>query len=987
MRKKSFIRVISFAIGLSFFASCHFSNNTYEPEKVAVRICVSDDNSVTNGNARTAMPVLNLKDFVLKGHLPGKADEVLATANSKDGFTEPLEILTGDWEFTMTAELDTASTVATGVVRYSEKKSVTIAHDTTNLSFTLKPTDSEGNYIENGELAITMTITGNAKHANARLLDSTGTQVEIWTNANEVTPGTRLVFNKHGLAEGTYSFVINFTSDNESTDPDEKTIRQNTWESLIRIEKGLKVSAEVEYDLNPLYRITYEKNGGELPAGVHILTYSRLSPTITLAYCTKTNCVFMGWYEDETFPYSATPVTELNPAQTPEDKTFYALWCEAGKIYLKQNGSGKGFSADSPVNNFEKAISTMQEVKRRKITAQDYEMRICGELSGSQELSSRLTTLVCSKLTLCGNTDSATDSLNARESGSTLIVTTSVPVTISNLTITGGYSSTNGGGILINSSSGGLTLDSGTVVKGNKAVDLGGGVYLPINKTLKVKGNVEIYDNTNTAETPAKSNLYIPQNTRVTVTGPLYSVIDGTTKNAKIRFQTQHAPALNASITITSGYGYKTNGNNAGVKPGRYFINDETYGVTFYETSGEAIVAQSGGSITKEDIQKNVQFEIDKTFCSATDSTTKRFKFTVKVPDPDDESSGKLVTRPIGTGEGKISLSYELLYNGETVPDTYYTKNTDGITLGSSIPAGNYIISVSGNYCNRNYRASFDISNIEPAVVNNAPEFLAAGTSGTAGTSAQYIYFGEYPQSKKASAVIVNETITRASGDFTYYLGSDTCWYKKSGTEYYKVEPVKWLVLDTNYDHDGNAATAGKWLCLTEQILDVSNFGDTKDGHNGNNYKQSDVRAFMTGKFYNRLFDDDAKDKILECLVDNLSASTGHTNTQWLCENTNDKIFLLSYVNLTNTAYFANAAARIRSYTPYMTDVKLTLPHCSDDNGLIEGWWSRTPTGQTEYWAARVAYAVRGDNGNVDLWQTYDRETVGVVPAICLNPM
>ena len=126
---------------------------------------------------------------------------------------------------------------------------------------------------------------------------------------------------------------------------------------------------------------------------------------------------------------------------------------------------------------------------------------------------------------------------------------------------------------------------------------------------------------------------------------------------------------------------------------------------------------------------------------------------------------------------------------------------------------------------------------------------------------------------------------------------------------------------------------------------------------------------------------------LLECLVDNSSASTGHTNTQWLCENTNDKIFLLSYVNLTNTAYFANAAARIRSYTPYMTDVKLTLPHCSDGNKLIEGWWSRTPTGQTEYFAARVAYAVKGDNGNVDLWQTYDRETGGVVPAICLNPM
>ena len=104
---------------------------------------------------------------------------------------------------------------------------------------------------------------------------------------------------------------------------------------------------------------------------------------------------------------------------------------------------------------------------------------------------------------------------------------------------------------------------------------------------------------------------------------------------------------------------------------------------------------------------------------------------------------------------------------------------------------------------------------------NDTPTQLPSGTSGTAGTDATYMYFGEWPQTIIASGVTVNESISKENGLFTYYYGSDGAWYVKQAEEaygtdytysngtsvaqggtsykYFKVEPIKWRVLTTNY--------------------------------------------------------------------------------------------------------------------------------------------------------------------------------------------
>lgn len=130
-------------------------------------------------------------------------------------------------------------------------------------------------------------------------------------------------------------------------------------------------------------------------------------------------------------------------------------------------------------------------------------INIVGTITGAQEITSAVN---ASGITLKGVNTSAT--LNGGMSStsatkkSTLTISTVVPVTIQTLTVKGGYSSDNGGGILVNGVGGAsLTLGENAKVSGNTATANGGGIYfkgtnapggtgsLIMNSTSAVSGN------------------------------------------------------------------------------------------------------------------------------------------------------------------------------------------------------------------------------------------------------------------------------------------------------------------------------------------------------------------------------------------------------------------------------------------------------------------------------------------------------------------
>lgn len=91
-------------------------------------------------------------------------------------------------------------------------------------------------------------------------------------------------------------------------------------------------------------------------------------------------------------------------------------------------------------------------------------------------LNSKARSLEICGLDSPGDDGTPVSAIDADGSGTALTVSTSVPVTIKNIKITGG-NETNGGGVVINSGAS-VTLGANAVVAGNRASQFGGGLYV-----------------------------------------------------------------------------------------------------------------------------------------------------------------------------------------------------------------------------------------------------------------------------------------------------------------------------------------------------------------------------------------------------------------------------------------------------------------------------------------------------------------------------
>jgi len=284
------------------------------------------------------------------------------------------------------------------------------------------------------------------------------------------------------------------------------------------------------------------------------------------------------------------------------------------------------------------------------------------------------------------------------------------------------------------------------------------------------------------------------------------------------------------------------------------------------------------------------------------------------------------------------------------------------------------------------------------------PEVLAfTGTSYTDNGDGT-VLFGDFPQSLKGTTVTIDTMKIAYMGDYTYYKGSDDAWYAKNGENYYKVEPIKWKVIDANYDIDGTNGTETGKLLVAEMELIACKYYDYYDVNRGtesdviysNNYKESRVRAYLNGLSYTKKASDDANAETDSTLNGKGFLNTGFTATlqsriataevnndtstigssTYACGNTNDKIFLLSYSEVTKNTYFADDAARIRKPTDF---AKATGAYQSFSEGLGGDWWLRSPYNNSS--DACIVF----NNGEADITNSVDYSNCGVVPALCVS--
>lgn len=209
---------------------------------------------------------------------------------------------------------------------------------------------------------------------------------------------------------------------------------------------------------------------------------------------------------------------------------------------------------------------------------------------------------------------------------------------------------------------------------------------------------------------------------------------------------------------------------------------------------------------------------------------------------------------------------------------------------------------------------------------------------------------GEYPQTKVTDEALISNLSKIAQTDLQGYVAYNGTRYVKKDGAYYQIEPIQWRWLGTKDDD--------KLMYASEKFLDIREYDDEK-----NNYKNSSIRQWLNGDFLNRAFSDDSL--IATTLVDNSTASTGEDTNPSVCENTNDRIFLLSRQEMLNGDYFADKESRVCYGTEYCGTGEAT-------------YWTRSPRSSN----FNAIWCVYG-GGDLDVGYLYFVD--GVRPALCFD--
>lgn len=190
-------------------------------------------------------------------------------------------------------------------------------------------------------------------------------------------------------------------------------------------------------------------------------------------------------------------ITKMNISN--DEYTFYVA--ESGN---DETGDG---SAALPFASIAGAVSKMDN------SSEIYSIVIIGKLTTEQRIKSTFTTSDAKGLVILGLADDCADGLQrnytSSEKGTMLSISSSVPVTIKNITISGGYSGQGSAGGIVLTSGAKLTMESG-IITGNTGEDGGqavaGGVMVKASSKFimndgKICGNtgggVCIYDGSN----------------------------------------------------------------------------------------------------------------------------------------------------------------------------------------------------------------------------------------------------------------------------------------------------------------------------------------------------------------------------------------------------------------------------------------------------------------------------------------------------------
>ncbi len=214
----------------------------------------------------------------------------------------------------------------------------------------------------------------------------------------------------------------------------------------------------------------------------------------------------------------------------------------------------------------------------------------------------------------------------------------------------------------------------------------------------------------------------------------------------------------------------------------------------------------------------------------------------------------------------------------------------------------------------------------------------------------------------------------------------DNNGYSTSTVYWFKFEPIKWRIL---------SESGGKATLLAEIIIDSQAYQNTYTDSNGydyatdeqgniltdgqgnkiyaNNYAYSTIREWLNDDFYNTAFSIAEQSIIQTTTVDNGLASTVNEINRYICENTQDKVYLMSVEEMTRTAYGFD----IEQFGYNEEREKQNTDYAKVQGGYFMTWYLRSP-----YYGAGYCARYVGRDGSVDNSDTISCTYCGVVPAL-----
>ena len=216
---------------------------------------------------------------------------------------------------------------------------------------------------------------------------------------------------------------------------------------------------------------------------------------------------------------------------------------------------------------------------------------------------------------------------------------------------------------------------------------------------------------------------------------------------------------------------------------------------------------------------------------------------------------------------------------------------------------------------------------------------------------------GEWPQTQVTDASLLSALDSITVRDGQGYVSYNGEKYARDGSLWRKVEPIEWRFLS----QEGKNVRFVSEKVLTDHVWNET---EHSGGIYPNNYKYSDIRKWLNSDFLQQAFYYDPS-LIQTAEVDNSPESTGTSSNRYACENTDDKVYLLSYSDVRNADYgFDSRESRV----------------AYDVEGKGSRCWLRSPLSRVGSGAYCVDYA-----GGVNYYFSSVSLSFGVRPALTMK--